>query len=272
MRYLLLLCLLAVAPAVSAQRNLTTASREILREGQALYHLERASWVSTDLLQASHFPTRQVMAYFSYTTLDSVRTLFVGGPADKPRVLAEYCFPMAAIAPSTGVRRGPRNLTSAERKLLSVRLKSMADLQRIPGVSLPPNATFNAIVLPKGKQTWVYVLTATTQPGQFLVGNDYLLRYNTSGRLLARQQLHSGAVLLGSQSQTAPVRSTLHFHRADTTPFMTPTDICTLLLYHDRLPGKNHLVLGEKYVSIFSFADTKLTIITRQEFEKSGQK
>ena len=75
MRYFLLAGLLALASPIAAQTNSKAASRAIMREGVALYQLERASWISTDLLRASHFPVQQITGTFSYVAGDSVRTL-----------------------------------------------------------------------------------------------------------------------------------------------------------------------------------------------------
>jgi hypothetical protein len=263
-----LLLAVALAPPARAQTSLTAPAAAILREGHALYQLERAAWVSTDLLRTSHLPLAQVTDYFSYARADSVCTLFVGGPAAAPVVLAEYRYPQQLIGPGTARAFGPRHLLPPERRLLGVRQQSLADLQHIPGLELPAGASFNPVLLPKGDQTWVYVLTAATRPGVVVLGNDYLLRYNAQGRLLARRKLHPGPIPLGTPPAGARVRTTLHAHGAAAGAYITPTDVCTLLLYRGQLPGASHLVMSRKYVSIFSLADARLVILTRQDFMK----
>ncbi|GAA3950279.1 hypothetical protein [Hymenobacter algoricola] len=260
--------LLAAAPAAHAQLNLEAISQDILHEGLALYQSERASWVSTDLLQASGQPLSQVSGYISYTTGDSVRTLFVGGPAGAPRVVADYRYPHNSIRAAFVRRTGPRALQPREQHLLTIRQQSLADLQQVPGAELPADAAFNAVILPKGSQFWVYILTAPIRPGVVLLGNDYLLRYDAAGKLLTSQKLHHRLIALGPAPAGQVVDASVHTHLPDLSPFITPTDICTLLLYHDRVPGQRHLVLGKKYVSIFSLPDARLAIITRRAFDK----
>jgi hypothetical protein len=271
-KYLLLSSLLAVPALAAAQTNLAAISQQILHEGMALYHLEQAASVSTDMLRAARFPTQQITAYFSYAAADSMRTLFVGGPPAKPQVLAEFRFASHAIRPTASRRGGRRALLPREQILLSIRQQSMADLQQIPGLALSPKAAFNAVLLPKGEQTWVYVLTGTNEPGVVLLGNDYLLRYDAAGRLLGRKKLHPGLIPIGPPpASVGAVRGTLHVHDSRATPFITPTDICTLLLGRARLPGVNHIVMGPKYVSVFSLADARLAILTRKAFEQLPQ-
>jgi len=141
--------LLVVAPGAYAQNDLPATSQEIVREGVALYQLERAAWISTDLLQARGFPTPQVSGYFSYAAADSVRTLFVGGAGPTAQVLAEYRYPLRAIRPATARAAGPRPLLPRERALLAIRQQSLADLGHIPEAKLPERASFNAVLLSK---------------------------------------------------------------------------------------------------------------------------
>lgn len=255
--------------AALAQPSLETTRQNLLREGLALYTSERASWVATDLLQATRFNTRQISGYFSYATPDdSVRTVFVGGTAAAPQVLAAYSFPTDNIRPASAHRSGTRALTAREQRLLAIRAKSMKDVARIAGFEVPENASLNPVLLEKGAETWVYVLTGATTAGMVPLGNDYLLRYDAAGRLTHKSKLHSTLITIGAAPAGQSVAATLHTHLPGAAAFITPTDICTLLLYRNQLPGRQHVVLGEKYVSVFTLADASLLLLTRKAFEQ----
>ena len=272
--YLLAGVLLALSlRAAQAQRSLEATRQNLLREGLALYTSERASWVATDLLQASNFETRQVRSYFSYATPDdSVRTVFVGGTQAAPQVLLAYCFPIGNIQAASAHRSGARPLTEREKRLLSIRTKSMEDLPRVAGFEIPKNASLNPVLLEKGTETWVYVLTGATTAGTVPLGNDYLLRYDSAGRLLRKEKLHSSFIAIGPAPVGQKVAATLHTHQPGTAAFITPTDICTLLLYRHQLPGRQHVVLGEKFVSVFTPADASLALLTRKAFEQQQKR
>lgn len=255
--------------AALAQPSLETTRQNLLREGLALYTSERASWVATDLLQATRFNTQQIHSYFSYPTPgDSVRTVFVGGTAAAPQILAAYSFPAGNIRPASAHRSGARALTTREQQLLAIRAKSMKDVARIAGFEVPATTSLNPVLLEKGAETWVYVLTGATAAGTVPLGNDYLLRYDSAGRLTHKSKLHSSLISIGKAPAGQSVAATLHTHLSGAAAFITPSDICTLLLYRPQLPGKQHLVLGEKYVSVFTPADATLTLLTRKAFEQ----
>ncbi|QNH63821.1 hypothetical protein [Hymenobacter sediminicola] len=268
--YVLASALLALPfRAALAQSSLEVTRQNLLREGMALYTSERASWVATDLLQATTFDTHQIRSYFSYSTPDdSVRTVFVGGPVAAPQVLSAYSFPTGNVRAASAHRSGARPLTEREKQLLAIRTKSMEDVPRVAGFEIPKNASLNPVLLEKGTETWVYVLTGATTTGTVPLGNDYLLRYSTSGKLLHKEKLHSSFIALGPAPVGQKVAATLHTHQPGAAAFITPTDICTLLLYRHQLPGKQHVVLGEKFVSVFTPADASLALLTRKAFEQ----
>jgi hypothetical protein len=269
-KYLLLASLLASASMAYAQNNLQSTSQSILHEGLELYQLEQAAWLSTDLLEARHYPTQQINEYFSYASGDSIRTLFIGGRQSAPQVLTEFRSPRTHIRPATTRQLSGRELLAPEQALLAIRRRSLADLQHVAGAELPAHTAFNVVLLPKGPQVWVYVFTGatpgTTQRGVTLLGNDYLLHYKANGQLLTSKKLHPNLIPISRPQTKQPIQASLHLHKEGKMPFITPTDVCTLLLYQKQLPGRTHLVFSKKYVSIFSPADAKLTILTRQAF------
>jgi hypothetical protein len=59
----------------------------------------------------------------------------------------------------------------------------------------------------------------------------------------------------------------MHSH-LDAHPYITPSDICAILLYKNQLPAHQHHVIGKEYVSLFDIDKQQLVILTRKAFEK----
>ncbi|MCC2546329.1 hypothetical protein LJY25_07725 [Hymenobacter sp. BT175] len=177
--YLLTALGVVLSSSATAQGNLESIRRELLREGVALYEAERASWVATDLLPTTGVASHFVTATLSYTVADSVRTLLVGGPTAASRVLAEFRFGRHHISPKGARRRGGRALSEHELRLLSFRRQAEHDAQPLLAGTVPaPGTSLNAVVLEWAGEVRVYVLTGTTLSGLTPLGGDLLLRYS----------------------------------------------------------------------------------------------
>jgi hypothetical protein len=62
--------------------------------------------------------------------------------------------------------------------------------------------------------------------------------------------------------------ATMHSHIGSTSNYITATDICTLLLYKDRIPFKDHYVISNRHVSKFNIHDRTLIIMKKKDFNK----
>jgi uncharacterized protein YmfQ (DUF2313 family) len=68
----------------------------------------------------------------------------------------------------------------------------------------------------------------------------------------------SGAKQLGS----------MHSHLKSTGPFITPTDICTLMLYTPSAGWEWHYVMSKKYISIWNCKENSLLILTQKAWKQ----
>ena len=60
----------------------------------------------------------------------------------------------------------------------------------------------------------------------------------------------------------------MHNHLPETGDFITPTDICTLMLYEKFAGWKNHIVVSKKYMSIWNCKADELFIMTTDAMKK----
>lgn len=243
----------------------------ILAEGLRLYQSERSSWVATDLLLARGLDRNQVGGYFSYLRGDSVCTIFwAEGSAGTPGapLLGSYVFPRQDVRAETNRYRPGGAFAPAEARLFAIRQTVLATINANPKeFSIPANTSLNIALLeaPAGG-TRAYLLMGAEQSGIIPIGNDHLLTFNQANQLTSSERLHNSYLPLGEGAKQVVIQSVMHSHLA-AHPYITPTDICTALLY--RPPGcRQHLVVGQDYVSIFDLETKQLTIVTRKAYER----
>ena len=244
---------------------------DILEEGKLLYRLERASWYGTDVFveQFSH-KMDAVGGYLSYIDeSDRVINIFFD-KGDPVRILARLEFESLPSTNPTLIDSLNHDATSKEIDLIAIRQDAVRQISEIEDgfFSFYDNASFNPIpLIHKGKRK-VYLVTGPNVSDVVLLGNDYLLEYNRKNKLVKKEKLHNSLIELAYRSGDPEngIKSTMHSHVLS--DLITPTDICTLLLYKDFVEWKQHYVIGRKYVSIFDLEDESLTVMKREAWEK----
>ncbi|WBA43339.1 hypothetical protein [Hymenobacter canadensis] len=267
------LALLSQAPAVAQSTKLQALEQKILQEGLALYESERASWVATDLLMAQKPDMTGMIGYLSYADEDSVRTVFFQQTADQESFTARYSFsfPRTAIQPATGRRFAARPASAREQMLFTQRLQVMEELEsgRVAGKPylFPKNTRPNVVLLEQPAGTRAYVLAGPQEGGVLPIGNDLLMSFSTAGKLTKVERLHNSYLAMRMPEDGTTVEGGMHTH-LPAHPYITPTDICSLLLYAEAFPAPQHYVMGSDYVSVFNIPQRRLTLLTKKAFDK----
>jgi hypothetical protein len=247
----------------------------ILREGLNLYQSERSAWVATDLMLATTIDRSQIGGYLTYFRGDSVCTIFwnkeSAGQVGTPLV-ASYIFPRQDVRLATSRFQPLGAFSPTEARLYGIRQVALASIntnrREFP---VPANASLNLDLLDGPEGTRVYVLTGPQQGNLVPIGNDHLLTFNAAGKLTATERLHNSYLPLDWGAGKAPgsIRGMMHSHLA-AHPYITPTDICNVLLY--RPEGcTQHLVIGQEYVSIFDLENKQLAILTHKAYERMAK-
>jgi hypothetical protein len=115
----------------------------------------------------------------------------------------------------------------------------------------------------------VWLLTAPLISGKVIFGNDYHLILDKKMKVKKVNFLHQNIITiaeLGAPSDNGLVTS-YHNHSHKSSDFITPTDICTLILYGKNTNWDTHWVFSEDYVSIFDVKKQTLEIMTRSTWE-----
>ena len=240
---------------------------QILEEGYKLYNSEKASWLGTDLfIKMFNNLDDQVGGYFSYTEEGINKCIFFNRE-NSPKVLATFSFSSTFEDSQTKIDSNMRDFNNNESILYSIRKKALEIINADTLFKQYNNAELNIIPIITENLRKVYVLTGPKVDNVLILGNDYLLKFDNDNNLIDKRALHKNIIVfnIGSDSNTD---ITYHTHSESTGEIITPTDICTLLLYERYTSWKTHLVFSKTKVSIWDCQKNKLIIMTRDAYDK----
>ncbi|UYZ59921.1 hypothetical protein [Hymenobacter latericus] len=263
---------LLVPAHVGLPPDAEAARQQALRDGLALYEVERASWVSDDVLRAQPSLPLQPVTFLSYATPDSVRTVFIGVVANQPTVVLQVSYGKGQLQPSQArVQPTGRPLADNEEKLFLIQQDVLKRQRKLTGGQSPAGTTYNVSVIEQGTTYKAYLLLGATTAGVVPLGADWCLTYGPDGKLQRTQRLHQSYVPITPPPAGTTVQASVHTHLPGYPALITPTDICTLLLYREALPPSHsrHVVLGAELASVFELNTQELRVLPRREFESS---
>lgn len=254
---------------VFAQDNPTDDALPIVAEGKLLYKSEMASWYGTDLFIEKYTNRENVGGYFSYTEKDRSVCVFFSR-ADKPVVIGAITFDSTYNTKTAEINLSEREFTKNELDLFEIRKIALAEINSDTLFKTYKNTNLNLIPLINGQERKVYVLTGPQNSGVVIFGNDYLLTFDENNKLLQKRQLHKNIIPVyygGSEANQQSIGA-MHSHLPETGPYMTATDICTLMLYAKFAKWQQHIVVSEKYMNIWNCKTEQLAVMLRSAVEK----
>lgn len=241
-----------------------------------LYKLEQASWNASDLITSVTGLTSldSIRGYLSYGWGNEYNAIFYGGEK-KDRIYGHFVFDSLLSVETAVIDLMPRNANSKEKPLIALREDADELIKRDAGKFFErfEKTSFNLIpvITEKGKK--VVVLTGPQETGNVLFGNDYELHYTADNKFKSQTKLHSDLSVapMEAKSQGGVVYAELHAHAGGDAPYITATDICTLLLYGEYTNWTQHFVISDKFVSIWDLQKKSLQVITRKEWDKRAK-
>lgn len=271
MKRILFLFLTFVSLTAVAQTDLQTRIKAVVDEGKRLYRSEMASWYGTDLFLVNYKSRTNVGGYFSFTTKEDVSKCIFFSKAEKPKVIGTISFDKTFNPELAKIDLNEREFTIMENDLYVIRKVALATINTDTLFKKYSNTDLNLIPLVYNNEKKVYVLTGPKQGGAVILGNDYLLTFDSNNQLIARKPLHKNIIPVpyaGKQSDGTEIVSTLHSHLPETGDLITSTDICTLMLYEKFAKWKSHKVVSQKYLSTWDCAKDELSVVEMGAVEK----
>jgi len=266
MKTILLLLLTFSSSRLFAQRDkLDAITEKIVAEGKTLYRSEMASWYGTDIFMEKHPDKENGGGYFSYIK-DGVPTCIFVSRAETPVVIAEISFDSTYNVNTAVMNTKERNMTGIEKDYFELRKNALDVINSDTLFQVYKNSSLNIIPIITGKEKKVYVITGTTRSGVVLLGNDYLINFDKNNKAVSSKKIHQN--LIPIDITKGDDVSSMHSHLPETGDYITPTDICTLMLYQRFTKWKTHTVLSENYVSFWDGEKNNLAVITREAYQK----
>lgn len=262
--------LLTLAQPCTAQSSLEQIADSITREGRKLYTSELTSWNGTDIFVQRFADINKIGGYFSYRDGDTSKCIFVS-KGDTPQVIGCVAFDDPHNIPGARVDLAPRAFTEQEHQLYLIREKALKDIRSDTFYTGYPRTEFNLIPTIEGKERKVIILTGPKDNGILILGNDYQLSFDENDQLVGRRRLHQGVFVAdygAAEKKGTKTEMGMHTHLPATGDYITPTDICTLMLYEKFAKWKQYLVLSKDYVSIWDCQQDHLLILTMDAWNK----
>ncbi|WP_108821001.1 hypothetical protein [Dysgonomonas sp. Marseille-P4361] len=259
--YVLLLSL--VFCSIQAQ-DLNKIAEEIEAEGKSLFRLELAAWYGSEIFRENYNGERTIGGYFSYIDADTPKCLFFSKD-EKPKVIGVVSFGDIKIVETATIDFKVRDFKKEEKALYTIRQKALEEVRQDTLFKNYTNSSLNLIPVIEKDIRRVYALTAPKVSGVVLFGNDYLLEFNKEEELVNVREIHKSLIPVDFGEEGDSI--TFHNHASEIEPFITPSDICTLLLYAKFAGWKRHFVASKEYVSIWDCEKESLRIVTREQFD-----
>ena len=148
------------------------------RIGRLIYEKDRAAWMATDILVAKQGISTGIIGWVTVEQDSSLLVQFVGGEPESPCVLFEV--PVSDVAGDLIKKENCVPLGEDSAAMFRARQTALAAL------TSPCSERYNTVVLPSSpanEDRWlVYLLAATTRPGEIVVGGHFRVLVSTDGR------------------------------------------------------------------------------------------
>ncbi|MGX5686142.1 hypothetical protein ACWKWW_16470 [Chryseobacterium cucumeris] len=264
MKFCLTIVLALLGVYISAQ-DLEKISKDVTDEGIALYRSEMASWYGTDVVREHYKNMENIGGYFSY--LDDVPKCIFFSKQNK--VVATVSFPTNYNPANAKIDLSERDFTSVEKDYFTIRQKALDRISNDTIFKQYNNTNFNLVPIIKKNSKKVYVLTGPSVNNVVVFGNDYLLTFNNKDEIKNVEKLHKGIIVhdITNMNKDSDA-SGVHSHVLDNWQQITPTDICTLMLYQNLTGWETYTTVSKKYASIWNHKSNRAFVMKTENFKK----
>lgn len=249
-------------------QNLEKISKEINEEGIALYRSEMASWYGTDILRENYDKMENVGGYFSYIDESVPKCVFF---SKENKVLATIAFPTNYNPKDAKFDLKERDFTPLETDYFTIRQNALARIKNDTIFKSYKNTNFNIVPIIKNKVKKVYVLTGPSVDNVVVFGNDYLITFNNKNEVKNVEKLHQSMIVQNiNDEKGGKTVGGVHTHIIEDWQTMTPTDICTLMLYQKFTNWESYITVSKKFTSIWN-PNNNLIIMKSENFKNMAE-
>jgi hypothetical protein len=269
-RFLVFIVLVCSGCISYGQEDLEARTKPIVNEGKILYRSEMASWYGTDMFIAQFKDMDKVGGYFSYSYQDKERCIFFS-KGDNPVVLGTISFDSTFNNKNATLDLAQRTFSTEESDIYTFRQKALKIINTDTLFKKYENTDLNLIPVTTPEERKIYILTGPKKDGMVIFGNDYLLTFDLSNTLISKRALHKNIIVANystNSNDTNKIVGGMHSHLPETGDFITPTDICTLMLYEKFAKWEWYYTISKKYVCMWNCQKDELVTLTKEAFDK----
>jgi len=249
MKYLLIILAVLFSFSMKAQ-NTEKLSKEINDEGIALYRSETASWNGTDIFMENYKNRENIGGYFSYSDHGVPKCIFF---SKDEKVIGTISFPANYNPKDAKLDLTGRDFTPQETEYFTIRQNALKRIKNDTIFKVYKDTSLNIVPLIRNKVKKVYVLTGPSAGNIVVFGNDYLITFDHHNEVQAVEKLHNSMIVQKiSDEKTGQTVSGIHSHVIENWQTITPTDICTLMLYQKFTGWEGYTTVSKKFVSIWN--------------------
>lgn len=250
------------AAKLPAPEQLKYINDSILTEATRLYVFEKMNWWATDeYLERLHDKgdTRDWKNARSFTMVsnDVIRVIFHKSDS----CILEYRYDMLTDDVDVVEEWRPLKAEEKAEKMRFDTLLAACNALPIPIHSYPADKfSFNVDMIRIDENvTRVYFMMGALENNSVGFGNDFSVDFDDGGKVLAWRTYHHSFIPVNYENASSS--ALIHSHTKDN-PYMTPTDICTFMLYaYDLKPELNQLwVYSSLYKGFFLFDAKSMSI------------
>lgn len=242
-----------------AMHVIDAVNDSVVEEGNTLYLHDKLNWVMSDAYKqmcSSKTASLSVVGQLNDTLMSGIMI-----DVDQMKCVFECRLNLntGEIEPFNLVRGlSPSEIARAERQVTL--LEKVSTLDGISNVSEAGNLNVDVVEI-SPSLTRVYLLQGTNKSKLIPFGNDYSFDFDAAGNLVTRRKYHNSFIPIDFSSKNGDIHKCTHSHLNDT-PYITPTDIATFLLYgHDLYGMKTFSVYSTTFECYFTYNVETATII-----------
>ncbi|KAA0126728.1 hypothetical protein FY557_16260 [Chryseobacterium sp. SN22] len=267
MKHILIVLVVLLSFSVKAQ-NTEKLSKEINDEGIALYRSEMASWNGTDIFIENYKNRENIGGYFSYLDKDIPKCIFF---SKDEKVIGTISFPANYNPKDAKLDLNERDFTLQETEYFTIRQNALKKIKNDTIFTVYKDTSFNIVPLIRNKVSKVYVLTGHSDGNVVVFGNDYLITFDHNNEVKNVEKLHNSMIVQKiNDEKTGQTVSGVHSHVIENWQTITPTDICTLMLYQNFTGWEGYTTVSKKFVSIWN-SNNNLVIMKTENFKSMSE-
>lgn len=240
---------------------------QINEDGTNLYKLSLMTQYSADMMYEKDLMVGMT-GYLSYASGGMFYSIYWMGSGESRKV--QYRFMAVNPEQKSLIQMGKDNVALTKEEALLADVKSQV-LQAVQTdrqffVRTSTGLGLQVQLLSKGSNIVAYLMPYQTAENTVPIGNDFEMVFNgSSGALRAREVIRETytAVPVDIEPNDQGQLITFHDNTLNGPAFISPTDICSLLLYGGNRAGHEHHVISGMYLSIYDVQKREIRLQKR---------